>query len=266
MNRCNIHSNKKSLCEVHKIDYIMQYINLISEKQNLILSKIDNLESIVKQTNRNNEEIKELVDMIDDRTQNIEHHIEHHDEQDFNIKDDESNKSNSDSDNDNYNNSEKKQKNKKNFPAGMILIPNRSNQKPENISIKIEKNQNSENFNPIEMFLDQLRMSNKKKKEEILSDSDSEYDNTVSVYDEKEKEKEIFNDENFVELTCKIENINDLILLGNKYKDQIDKIKKDDKDKDKNNKDAFYELDGKKYAINLETVCKLSGHYINYQI
>jgi len=185
----------------------MQYINLLSEKQNMILSKLNNLESDMSKLRKDNKHIKEYIELIDDKMNIIEG------------KEDDS--------------------------IGVVnKVPTKD------VAIKIDGNlADMDNFNPLELIFGQMLNKKKLAKEEVQQDSDDEYDNNVSIYESDNKDS---SDENFVELNFKIENINDLISIGLKYKDQVEKSDK------KTNNGTFYELDGKKYSINLETVCKLS--------
>jgi SpoVK/Ycf46/Vps4 family AAA+-type ATPase len=139
----------------------------------------------------------------------------------------------------------------------------------------IKNNTDISSFNPLELLLGQLGKMHTNTQKEIIQeiDSDEEYDSNAPIYDET-NEQSLVNDENFVELPKKIENINDLIELGTKYEDIINTIqqKKANKKHKKtrsleseenvidngDNICELYELDGKKYGVNLEIVSKLS--------
>ena len=141
------------------------------------------------------------------------------------------------------------------------------------------------NINPIQMILDQLsgKSSNKKNNEDENICSDDEYDQNAPIF-ESEDIQDQENQENnngFTEITEKITNIKDLIDIGEKYKEIIvcSNKKKEKKTKQKNKKNeqnltvetsdsinkiknqacGYYELDGKKYSINLETIVKLNA-------
>lgn len=115
--------------------------------------------------------------------------------------------------------------------------------------------------NPLETFLSHLKNTMKKPKEEkVESDSEDEYNPDEPIYEEDSREE--IND--FVEITKKINNINDIIELGQEYKTEID-LQKSKTGENKKNKmnllnesdKKFYVLNGKKYGINLEVVLNL---------
>ncbi len=170
--------------------------------------------------------------------------------------------------------SQKKKKSKKNnnFPQENDIIMKVEGDFPPGV-------------NPLQMLMEQLTgVSQKKEIKEDDTNSDDGYDQNAPIYESSDENKEV--DSNFIELSDAITNITDLIVLGEKYKDVIDLSlkKKEKKNKkkskylkskydtndivktDENNKlekkteqSAFYELDGKKYPVNLEIISKLSA-------
>lgn len=259
----------------------LQYINLMIDKQNLILHKFDNLNSLLNKTVEENYNLKEHIEALEDRTKTISKNIENlykfftdDDECDDECDDDcddECDDCDCD-DKDKNNESEKDEKDeiKNKKSSGLFVIPNSKNKKKNNgeVLIKVNGNPNmmqgnSSQINPLELLLEHLG-GNQKKQEEVLSDSDEEYDNTIPIYDELQEEDKT--NSNITELNMEIKTIDDLIKIGSRFEHILEKSKKSKKNKKdvKNeeidlNNDGLFELDGKKYAINLGILCKLKN-------
>jgi hypothetical protein len=160
--------------------------------------------------------------------------------------------------------------------------------KPKGIIVKFN-GQNNTPFNPLD-FLMNLSQSIKTKEIPKETDSDDEYDDKFEIYDEYD---DVMIDNNYVNLEDKIENISDIIKIGEKYQKVVNNTKKSNveekkninkkdnnidsgsdsdsdsdrifdvfnikkKEKEKENKlQKLFVLDDKKYNINLEIVCKL---------
>ena len=146
----------------------------------------------------------------------------------------------------------------------------------KNISVKLNKNH--ENQNPIEILMSFMKSLNDKSKP-LKQDSDEDYDETFQIREEEE-DKEI-KDEEFTDLGMKIESIDDLIVIAQKFENEITTVaktekskkkkirgvnmdnkkekKKEDNIKDINNETSkFHVFNGKKYNVNLDTIHKLS--------
>lgn len=257
----------------------MQYVNLLLDKQDFMLHKINNFDSMLNKTVKQNTILKEHIEILEDRVKMLVDQLDSiygenecdHTEKNMSKKSVGTNEYD-----DSYNDNDQKHESN-------III--KIDEKPE----KHEKNKKEHAFNPIELLLGQLGGMQKQKEIVPEVDSDDEYDNTQPIYEEVEN---LDTEENFVELSKTISNINDLIELGSQFEEQLknsrmtEVVKKDKhgKKKDKkiklldlqNNETTLksnelsitnnvtnnsiyelYELNGKKYGINLETVIKL---------
>lgn len=161
-------------------------------------------------------------------------------------------------------NNSKKKKNKSNN----FIKANKFNKPLKNDSLF----QMNSSF-PMELLMGKLNESlSKRKIEKEETCSDDEYDQNAPIYETNEiNNLNNLNDSNFVEMTEKIADIGDLIDIAEKYKDMVNssikKREKNTKKKQKKNKlitnenlnaTGYYEYDGKKFPINLETIVKLS--------
>ena len=219
-------NNNVGLADDNNSKLLFNYINLLLENQKFMLLKFDSLELTVNKMIKENRLLREQIDLINDRTLALSDKIE-------NL----TGILNDDEYDDEYNYERETDDD----------IKKRKSKKNDGITIKMNDDLQKMG-NPLE-FLFGLSGMNKPKEKEELSDSDDEYDNGELVYDIDEGKKE--NDGNFVELN-EIKNINDLIKLGTKFENTIDTVP------EKNVKDELYEIDGKKYSVNINTVCKLT--------
>ena len=284
-----------------KIDTIMQYINLLLEKQNFILSKFDHVDFVMSKLLKENDKIKEHIELLESRTKSLSDKMENvcgylasqdeewddNDDDNDNDDDDDNDDDNDDNDDDDSDNDNDKKKCRNHVKLPVQNIGGKKNKKKDNgMVIKVQDNQ-SQQINPFEMLLGHLSNIEKPKPKVEEVDSDDEYDGNEQIYCD---DIVPINDENFVELPTQLTNINDLIELGTYYdnliKQQEDLSKnqensetksiKNKKYKNKHSKKAIietdiildpnmksiqiyelYELNGKKYGINLETVSKL---------
>ena len=244
----------------------MQYINLLLEKQNFMLSKIDHIETISLNTLKDNNIMKSHIEMLEDKTKMLtdqleiltEYNKEHKNDNKYDkYIDNEIDKDIYDEKYDEKDDEKYDDKDKTNFDNN-IFIPKQK--KKHGILINVQNEHSTSHINPFELILGHLNKLGKPKEKEQEIDSDDEYDGNEHIYDENEK---IEYDENFIELNNPLNNINDIIEMGLKYRELIQKIKKtnllDNQINIKENSLIYdiYELDGKKYSINLEIVSRL---------
>lgn len=143
-------------------------------------------------------------------------------------------------------------------PGEENTCENCQNHKPEGIPVQVPIGSIGDKNNSIQMIINQMLGKPPEKQEEIELDDD---------YDVNEK---IYSDEPILEIPELQEfekvpkNINDLIELGNSYASTLETFTKKKKlklgKKDHTlpiNAESLYELDGKKYSINLEKVVNL---------
>jgi hypothetical protein len=318
-------------------NHIQQYLSLLSEKISMMNMKIDNLKSentqtlksIDKRTKILAEKMEEICGIINDgssiSTMNDDDDDENHEYCEDESEDNSDNEDNSSQEknvcDDCYIKCQQGKKIPKNikYKKDVKYESNKKNKeyyddkdccndtdccdessKPKGIIVKFNGKSNT-SFNPLD-FLMNLTQSLKTKEPPKEIDSDDEYDDEFKIYDEND---EINIDPNYVNMDDKLENINDIIKIGEKYQKLADKIKltktekiekkeikkkktKEEKEDDEcsdsdgifdvfdikkkeKNKDVldqdqpqenmfckFFVLDGKKYNINLKTVCKLA--------
>lgn len=312
-------------------ELLMQYINLIIEKQNFTLHKFDNINHVLLNLVKENSDLKQEIKSLEkqsnllsnqmdkllksstpmydniydyDQTcgdplcvncgnQNMQNFndslnfVDYHDENLLH-----------DNDNDNNNKSSKnKKKSKKNKNLGDLN---------NNVIVKIHGDFPPD-INPMQILMAQIAeaqqnvQAQQNKNDDTCSDDG--YDHNAPIYENPEDIKEL--DSNFVELTDKITNIKDLIDIGDKYRETINLSLKSKEKKKKNKKikksksydmvdkvntvdtvdktgvadttgttsgiadtkssnnlldlTNYYELDGKKYPVNLEIISKLSA-------
>jgi hypothetical protein len=268
-----------------KIDTIILYINLLLEKQNFILSKFDHVDFVMSKLLKENDKVKEHIELLENKTKSLSDKLENVYGYLTSQEDEWTNDNGENSENDD--DSEKKSCNHINFEP-IKNIGNKKNIKKEDngIVIKVQDNQ-SQQMNPFEMLLGHLSNMDKPKPKVEEVDSDDEYDGDEPIYCE---DIVLTNDENFVELPKKLTNIGDLIELGSFYdslmKQNGELLKNQDVSENKNTKNKkknkhgkkalieneiipemsmknmplyeLYELNGKKYGINLEIVSNLT--------
>lgn len=263
--------NKKIHGSSHNsIEVLTQYINLLLDKQNFMISRFEHMDTIMGKTIKENISLKKHVDMLENKTKVLtdridnlceyltddnEHH-HYHSNEEYDVDDDKSStKSNS-----------PKAKQPK-----IVIMPAKG--KPGK--------QGNQQINPFEMLLNHINGETTAKKEkQDESNSDDEYDVDEPIYEEHTRE----DDKDFIEINKEIKNINDLIDLADQYEEKVrlynkkktknakhDKHKKSSKIDDDVSPKAIspteipppsyelYELDGKKYGINLETVVRLAA-------
>lgn len=290
-------------------DLTMQYINLMIEKQNFALSRFDHIEGTLNRLIKENTELKETVKILTNNSEIATEQLNDimmvltssdifdakKDDKDYDDYDDEyrscgdptcegchpDNHDDCDDfgDNNLYNSQpydytepkkKKSKKSKKNKLSGNDIVMNIQGDFPPNI-------------NPLQLLEQIIGIPQKKEQKDEDVCSDDGYDQNAPIYENPDENKEV--DSNFVELTDALTNINDLIVLGEKYKDAVGlaikkkekKIKKKakymktsnaellaEKSSDNlvlnlNEPQGFYELDGKKYPVNLETISKLAA-------
>lgn len=303
-------------------DILVQYINLMIDKQSFTSLKLDNIETLLSKVSKENVDLKDTLKILERQTELLSNQLDDaltllSSDRHYTINVDDDNigdtfqtcgdpyceyctSCNSDNmcnklcDNESFDNehqkskkSKKSKKHKKNdndiivkvqgdFPLGSMgsmgsMVPIESN--------------------PLKMIMDQLTgvQQNKKNARDEDIYSDDGYDQNAPIYETIEDDKCL--DANFVELSDKITNIKDLIDIGEKYSDLVNLSKqkntnKKNKKNKKNNKNksqktqnincvdynnesvqftqeietmGCYELDGKKYPINLETIGNLSA-------
>jgi hypothetical protein len=265
---------------------IQQYLSLLSEKISMINMKIDNLklentkmfDTIDNRTQLLNDKFDDLCNMLNDSSsistmgENNENDVENSEEE-LNSNDEENSHICDDCQ---IKNSKKKK---------YIYDNNEDPKKQKGIIVKFK---NNSMFNPLD-FLMNLGQSMKTKEQPKEVDSEDEYDDTFKIRDETDT---IVVEKEYVNMDIQLNNINDIIKLGEKYKDLVDKqdvntnkdkstnkcelsrakrdIPEEYSDSDeifdifdiKRKKESayckFYVLDGKKYNINFKTVCKLT--------
>lgn len=274
---------------------IIEHMNLMAQKQNFIMTKFVNFENQIMDSftklEKENIELKTILknmsedfdnklslllyenekinEKIDEEYQNYDDNYDTKYEEEYSESDELNKKKCDDPKCSNCNNNDKNDDD--------------DNYDNENKTVKFDGkiSQNSEfGRNPLQILVEQLSgtSKNNKKDEEYDKYSDDGYDENVEIYENDDEKKENNNNnENFIEFTDSIKNIRDLLLIAEKYKNLIKKPEKNDKTKKKNKKnkmklendeenneekkdsdDSLYELDGKKYPINLEIIIKLS--------
>lgn len=223
-----------------------EYIGLLIEMQKIMSLKFDTLEQSISKLVKENESLQKTVENIEIKSEMILSQI------------------------DNFCGflSERFAENGENCENNCEEFNNENNcEHCENDQslIKNNKNLNEEKNVPVEMLINQILGNNtKSKKTSDEFENEEEYDINEKVFSEEESE-----DDQVVEEFKKIpKNINDLLELGETYKTLIDdskkKTKKNKKQKTENQKNEnnditeLYELDGKKYSINLEKISNLS--------
>lgn len=262
---------------------VIEYMKLLSDKQSFLLSKINENEKTTKQilnnmetTSKKHEKItSDLSNQIDDvlfllTDPNIASDDDSCDEESYNDDDIIMINEKTFKMEDNFLKNRKKSKNGSRKNSKIMSENNRIINPQECCGVFDEINmlEQSDIVNPMQLLFDKL---NGKKKKQINDDtnicSDDEYDNKASIYEENNTEIEI---EGYVELDKPMTNINDLIELGEKYAyllndKKVDKKNKKPKDKKietqntiEKCKDELYELEGKKYSINLKIISKLA--------
>lgn len=107
---------------------------------------------------------------------------------------------------------------------------------------------NNGGFDPMKMLFNLAFQ--KPQKQEVEEISDDDYDENISAYDTIN----VNIDKNFVELNKQLTNINDLIKLGEQFEEEVNNNKENKKE---NKDEEMYELNGKKYSVNLNTIVKL---------
>ena len=252
-----------------KSNYELDYFKFLNEKNKFACDKIDELNKIIKQIQKDNDHMKEHIHMLEDRTKMLADQVE-------DVTDIVNADNNKNCDNDKCEEcNEKDDKHSDIFDFGKMgnieIIPIQFGSPPPNVNknnknkkddIVIKMSEGGMPKNPLEMLFGNLKNMIAPKKEVIDEpNSDDEYDPTQSIYEELKIDEDI---NNFIEITEKINSINDIISLGEKYKDEIElsknisKLQKKKKLLDIKCDNGYYELNGKKYGINLETVVKLS--------
>lgn len=265
-------------------DILMQYIGLLLDNQKFMLARFNHLESMMESViTKNTKEsvmLREQIEILDDRTKmladKLEHlcgHLESDDDCDKHAHDDDSDYEQYESDDEDECDCDHENEQTENIKFIPVHKKKKGkHSKGDGITIKVQDELSSAT-NPLELLFGLTGMGKPKEEKVELSDSDDEYDKNVSIYDENEEDLE--DDPNFVELSNTLNNIDDLIELGTQFEEKIHAkqkkvLKKKDKKKVKLLGDSqgstfteneyeceLYELDGKKYSINLEVVSKL---------
>jgi hypothetical protein len=304
-----------------KYDYnensMHEHILLLSEKISLMNMKIDNhhvelekmLREVLNKTKILSEKVEEISAVINDGSSiSTMNHNEEYSENNSDINSDYDKDNSLCDDCCNKNNKSTTEKKKKEISKCVKeekklqksgFLEDNGSQKPKGIIVKFNGKGNTP-FNPLD-FLMNLTQSMKQKEEPKEIDSDDDYDDKFQIYDNTD---EINIDKDYIDINDKFESINDIIRMGEKYGDLVEKskLKKEDKKKDKKkyklkndtsddsdsdldshdvfdvfnieadkkeNDDGkeintenkfckFYTLEGKKYNINLQTVCNLT--------
>jgi len=281
---------------IDKNDTIIQYINLLLEKQNFMLSKFEHVDFMISKLLKENEKVKEHIELLESRTKSLSDRLEGisgyltsrdddlTDDSEYEDEDGEENDDNSEEHCDDCKQTCANIHNMRIKKSNQIKIGNdkRKNDDGE-IVIKVQDNNQPQQINPFEMLLGHLSNMDKQKPKVEEVNSDDEYDGDEQIYCDDVLPS---NDENFVELPKLLTNINDLIELGTYY----DTLKQNSKELQniqekqtnkliKNKKKVkltksqivdtrseieknvhvyeLYEFDGKKYGINLEIVSRL---------
>lgn len=280
-----------------QLDMLTKYINLIYNNQNLIMAKFDHVEKMMSASEKQNIELSQRVAILDEKIEEIAERLDNfcdllefeengkcdnsknnpknngdYNDNDGNDNDgNDGNDSNDKGDNGGNESSDytdiDEEPEKKESKTKLKGKKNKYNKNNDSITIKVEDEFSS--ADPLDVILELVKMGKMKGKmegtetgvEAVDVDSDDEYDKDAPVFETDNEEQKI---ENFVDFEDQIHNIKDLINIGNKFEEKIQKKKSAMMSKKKNKRkkissenEEYYELDGKKYSINLEIVNNL---------
>lgn len=258
--KVNIHRHSSH----NSTEVLTQYINLLLDKQNFMISRFEHMDTIMGKTIKENISLRKHIDLLENKTKVLTERIDNLCEY---LTDD--NEHHHYKSNEEYDVDDDKSSTKSNSPKP---------KQPKIVIMPAKGKSGKEQMNPFEMLLNHINgeaIAKKEKQEE--PNSDDEYDGNEPIYEEHVRE----DDKDFVEINKEIKNINDLIELADQYEEKVmlynkKKIKntKSDKHKKKSTDEVsskvisshiplpsyeLYELDGKKYGINLETVVRLAA-------
>lgn len=251
-----ITNKKEKKTKVENTEITLQHFTVLLEKMSLLNNKLDSIEKEMANAKKNMEkQFKELNEKMDYICDNMSETIYENDSSsdEYDSNDDENMKCNKFS----KNNGKKK-----------IILNDGKNIKPKGVIIKFDKNEDGDlNDSTIFNILSKFGGFNDKKEDEKVYDSDEDYDEKFNIRD---KSDDVHIEKNYVDLEIKINNINDLIKIGEKYNIvDNDNIDSDDVDSDDEIYDVFnitpkkkkfcklYNSGGKKFNINLNSVHKL---------
>jgi len=273
--------------EKDRSDILMHYINLLIEKQNFMLSKFEHLDAVISRNTKENNLIRDQIEMLDDRikmlSDKLEHlcdhlfseddYINHHNKDDEEYDTDEDEEEDEEECDCEHDHEDENDDDDKGIKTRKKKKSNKGND--DGITIKVQDDLST--ANPLELLFGLSGLTKTKEKVVEEVDSDDEYDKNEPIYDNEEDTKNTTDkeDPNFIELSNNLNDIDDLIKLGTQFEDKINlNIKERKVSKKKNKKkikllnvsqgktiidtsEELYELEGKKYSINLEVVSKL---------
>ena len=250
------------------LSIISEKLNIISEKINILTSKVE----LSDEKNKNNHDKNfNKINSLFSKITKLQEILDG--DSDTECCDDCERNNKICDESENYNDCEKISSSSSSSSSSSPIFPNNNKINNDDIiviknnAINLDKNQNiifklgkegekekeGEGEKNTLNFLMELACGKKKREiKKNIVDSDDEYDDNFNIFDNDSICGDF--DDNYIIIDDDIKNINDIILLGEKFKSTINFTENSSNNSSDNN---FFTYDNRKYNLNLEILCNL---------